>query len=464
MLRVGALLKCKYRVEKEIARGGMGAVYLATNEEFGTSVAIKEILENQALNPSVREGFLREANFLLNLDHPNLPRIFEVFEEKNLLYVVMRYIAGKDLFERLTEGHKPDGTAVPLPLSDVLAIADTLLGALEYLHGLKSPVIHRDIKPSNLKIGPDGTLYLLDFGLAKTVVTVAYGHTPGFASPEQENRERTDTRSDLYSVGATLYSLLAGLYQLPPAQTRFAAHLRTDPDPIQPLDRLNPNVPRAICEVFEKAMTLEPAKRPASAKEMRELLKAALNTSPLTLNEELLAPFAKHIWEEHEMDQLVTKLLQEIHSGKTHFEPETGSKADMKAFQPIAKALLFAEAQGFLDGLRTHKESQTGNDWYDLAYLTNGLSHKGTLALLKNSTGKSSDPNTKRKEVVRLIGRLLPAEVRNLMTLMGMPVSLIPNGQGTTNADISSAFIEWADSTSRLDELMRELDELEGKR
>lgn len=266
MLQVGDVLKNKYRIEREIARGGMGAVYLASNDEYGTSVAIKEILENQAMNQFARDGFLREANFLLNLDHPNLPRVFEVFEEKNLLYVVMRYIEGKDLFERLAEGHKPDGTAQPLPLSDVLAIADTLLGALEYLHGLKSPVIHRDIKPSNLKIGPDGTLYLLDFGLAKTVKTVQPGYTPGFASYEQEIGQQTTTHSDLYSVAATLYSLLAGLYQLPTAQIRFAAHLRNEPDPLQPLDRLNPNVPRAICEVFERAMALDPAERPVSAR------------------------------------------------------------------------------------------------------------------------------------------------------------------------------------------------------
>ncbi len=277
MLQVGDVLKNKFRIEKEIARGGMGAVYLATNEEFGTPVAIKEILENQASNPSAREGFLREANFLLNLDHPNLPRVFDVFEEKNLLYVVMRYIAGKDLFERLAGGHKTDGTAEPLALSDILAIADTLLGALEYLHGLKSPVIHRDIKPSNLKIGPDGTLYLLDFGLAKVGQTYLKGGTLGFSSPEQQSYQTTDARSDLYSVGATFYSLLAGLYQLVPALDRKIAVAAGKTDPIQPLDKLNTNVPRAVCEVFEKVMALEPANRPASAKEMREMLKTAVS-------------------------------------------------------------------------------------------------------------------------------------------------------------------------------------------
>jgi eukaryotic-like serine/threonine-protein kinase len=276
MLQVGDVLKDKYRIEREIARGGMGAVYLATHRVLGSSVAIKEILDSQANDPGSKQGFLYEAELLRDLNSPNLPRVRDIFEEKNLLYVVMDYIEGKDLFQLLADRRKTDGTVDPIPLADVLRWADTLLETLETLHGLLTPVIHRDIKPSNLKIGPNGTLYLLDFGLAKVGQTYLKGGTLGFSSPEQQSYQTTDARSDLYSVGATFYSLLAGLYQLVPALDRKIALAAGNPDPIQPLDRLNPNVPRAVCKVFEKAMALDPAERPASAKEMREMLKTAV--------------------------------------------------------------------------------------------------------------------------------------------------------------------------------------------
>lgn len=276
MLQVGDVLKNKFRVEKEIARGGMGAVYLATHRVLGSSVAIKEILDSQANDPGSKQGFLYEAELLRDLNSPNLPRVRDIFEEKNLLYVVMDYIEGKDLFQLLADRRKTDGTVDPFPLADVLHWADTLLETLESLHGLLTPVIHRDIKPSNLKIGPNGTLYLLDFGLAKVGQTYLKGGTLGFSSPEQQSYQTTDARSDLYSVGATFYSLLAGLYQLVPALDRKIAVGEGKSDPIQPLDRLNTNVPRAICEVFEKAMALDPVNRPSSAKEMREMLKTAV--------------------------------------------------------------------------------------------------------------------------------------------------------------------------------------------
>src|ERR671939_461060 len=171
MIAPNTLLQNRYLVVSQIGQGGMGAVYIATDQRFGSTVALKETFFD---DPSLRKAFEREARLLNHLRHPALPRVSDHFMEEEGQFLVMEYIAGDDLAEKLRER----GSA--FPLNEVLNWADQLLDALDYLHAQEPPVIHRDIKPQNLKLTPRGHIVLLDFGLAK-------------GAPVQLSRNTTDS-------------------------------------------------------------------------------------------------------------------------------------------------------------------------------------------------------------------------------------------------------------------------------
>lgn len=274
MLEAGKILQERYRIEKHIGQGGMGAVYVATDQRFGSTVAIKETLFT---DDKFRRAFEREARLMNSLRHPALPRVSDHFIEGNGQFLVMEYIPGEDLSVRL------EAEGDPYPASDVLDWADQLLDALDYLHSQAMPVIHRDIKPQNLKLTPEGKVVLLDFGLAKGNVTnpesataakSVFGYSRNYASLEQIQGTGTDPRSDLYSLAATVYHLLAGT---PPvdALTRAMDVLSRKPDPLAPLSAAMPELPADVDRVLMRALSLNAAERPATAAEMRSLLAAA---------------------------------------------------------------------------------------------------------------------------------------------------------------------------------------------
>jgi serine/threonine protein kinase len=266
----------------------MGAVYEAKDLRLAHTVALKQMLVS---NRTLRQAFEREARTLARLDHPALPKVSDYFSDEDGQFLVMPYIPGPDL-ERLRhqQGH-------PFPLTDVLRWADELLDALEYLHAHQPPIIHRDIKPANLKLSLRGTIILLDFGLSKGGGThttrlnqgakSVFGYTPHYAPLEQINGTGTNQRSDIYSLGATLYHLLTAA-QLPTAITRAQAQLSQSYDPLRPANELNPNVPPAVAAVLAQAMSLNPAQRFASAKAMRAALRHASHSPP-----KIVAPFPK---------------------------------------------------------------------------------------------------------------------------------------------------------------------------
>lgn len=271
MIEEGTFLQNRYRVQKQIGQGGMGAVYLATDERFGSAVAIKETL---FADENYRKALGREARLLNSLRHPALPVVSDYFVEGNGQYIVMEYIGGEDLAEQLMKNGKP------FPPEDVLIWANQLLDALEFLHNQEIPIIHRDIKPQNLKLNKQGQIILLDFGLAKgnpadvshhTAAKSIFGYSPGYASLEQIQGTGTDPRSDLYSLAATLYHLLTGA---PPtdALTRAMSVLNEREDPLQPADLINKKVPFGVAQVLQRAMALNSSQRPASAAEMRQIL------------------------------------------------------------------------------------------------------------------------------------------------------------------------------------------------
>jgi len=271
MIEAGTILQNRYRVEKQIGQGGMGAVFVATDERFGSTVAIKETL---MLDEKFRKAFEREARLLNSLRHSALPRVSDHFVDGNGQFLVMEYIDGEDLSEMMEHEGKV------YPLKDVLNWADQLLDALEYLHTQEMPVIHRDIKPQNLKLNTRGQIILLDFGLAKgnptnpesaTAAKSVFGYSRNYASLEQIQGTGTDPRSDLYSLSATLYHLLTGV---PPADalTRAMNVLSDKEDPLVAINTINADIPAPVAEVLHKAMALNANQRPISAQAMRAML------------------------------------------------------------------------------------------------------------------------------------------------------------------------------------------------
>ncbi len=274
MIAPQTLLQNRYLVISQIGQGGMGAVYLATDQRFGSTVALKETFFTDT---ALRRAFEREAHLLNRLRHPALPRVSDHFMEEEGQFLVMEYIAGEDLWEML----KAQGGA--FPLKEVLNWADQLLDALDYLHTQEPQVIHRDIKPQNMKLTPRGQIILLDFGLAKgnplqasqaTATGSIFGYSRNYAPIEQIQGTGTDTRSDLYSLAATLYHLLTGATP-PDALTRAAAVLNGQPDPLRPANELHGQVPPAVAHALMRAMSQNAGQRPQTAEAMREELREA---------------------------------------------------------------------------------------------------------------------------------------------------------------------------------------------
>lgn len=246
-LQPGSLLADRYRIEDKLGRGGMGAVFLAYDQTLNLRVALKENLNP---NPEAGRQFKKEAELLAKLRHPHLPRVTDYFILGDQQYLVMDYVEGIDLHARAAQK--------PPALDEVVSWAGDLASALGYLHRQPQPIIHRDIKPSNVKVQPDGTLFLVDFGIAKVfegdqaaTTTGARGLTPGYSPPEQYGGARTDARSDQYALAATLYALMTG-HSPPDSIERMLnkEHLR-------PASAFNPAIPGHIDAALERAMSID---------------------------------------------------------------------------------------------------------------------------------------------------------------------------------------------------------------
>ena len=279
------ILQNRYRVLRELGHGGMGTVYEALDQRINCLVALKETSagnQNEA-----RRAFEREASLLGNLRHSGLPKVMDYFSEGDADFLIMEFIPGDDLAHLLESRHSP------LPQDQVLLWADEMLKVLEYLHGQEPPILHRDIKPANLKVTRQGEIFLLDFGLAKgsagqmqTLATSrsVYGYTPVYASLEQILGQGTDPRSDLYSVGATLYHLLTAVIPAD-APKRFSLIQDEQPDPLQPIEKLNPECTSSVAAIIHQAMAINRRQRPVGAAEMRKALRQAAERDQLSVAE-----------------------------------------------------------------------------------------------------------------------------------------------------------------------------------
>lgn len=215
MEREGMILDGKYEILKKIGQGGMSVVYLAMDTRLNKQWAVKEIRNDKNTDTEILLKSLRmEANILKMVDHPVLPRIVDIIYLEGRVFVVMDYIEGRPMSQVLSsEGAQPQ--------DKVIMWAKELCSALDYLHSMNPPIIYRDMKPSNIMLKPDGKVKLIDFGTAKefdkesVADTTALG-TKGYAAPEQfgdakgHGIHKTDARTDIYSLGATLYHILTG--------------------------------------------------------------------------------------------------------------------------------------------------------------------------------------------------------------------------------------------------------------
>jgi serine/threonine protein kinase/Tol biopolymer transport system component len=262
-LEKNAFLHNRYRVIEILGQGGMGSVYQAVDENLGVTVALKE---NLFTTDEYSRQFRLEAVILANLRHPNLPRVYDHFIFGEQQYLVMDYIEGEDLRQRMERlGNISE--------EDAVQIGASICDALTYLHTRKPPILHRDIKPGNVKITPEGHIFLVDFGLAKVyqdttqaTSTGARAMTPGYSPPEQYGTARTDPRTDIYSLGATLYASLSGIIP----EDGLARAM--DNAQLTPLRKRNTRTSRRMAAAIEKALAVDPSDRFQNAEDFKAAL------------------------------------------------------------------------------------------------------------------------------------------------------------------------------------------------
>jgi serine/threonine protein kinase len=259
----------------------MGSVYRAVDENLGVEVAVKE---NHFTTDEYARQFRLEAVILANLRHPNLPRVTDHFVIGDQgQYLVMDYIEGEDLRQRMER----QGTITE---EEAIVIGAAMCDALSYLHTRKPPILHRDVKPGNVKITPEGQVYLVDFGLAKVLkgsqatTTGARAMTPGYSPPEQYGTARTDSRTDIYSLSATLYAALTGIIP----EDGLARAM--DSMELTPIRKRNPTISSQLANVIERAMATKADDRFQTAGEFKQALLSSHIKTKVLEGEYVLTP------------------------------------------------------------------------------------------------------------------------------------------------------------------------------
>ncbi len=304
----GRLLDHRYQIVAMLGCGGMGRVYKAFHVLLDAPVALKKMTVPDGASPQQREQalrlFCREARLLTTLRHPNIPRVLDYFIEGASCYLVMDYIEGMTLAERLGTGLEPKERG-PLPLTEALDYASQLCDVLTYLHSQQPPVIFGDLKPSNVILTPDGRAVMVDFGIARP--SASRSDTPpwqrglggtgpgdassdtqplgtaGYAAPEQyEHGWRADPRSDIFALGVLLHEMVTG-HAPPPFPFGFQA-----------VRALNPALPEQLEEIIERALRFHPEERFQSASQMYQALRLVAQEMALREFEtqEMLIPAA----------------------------------------------------------------------------------------------------------------------------------------------------------------------------
>ena len=336
-LEKDTLLHNRYRIIDILGQGGMGSVYRAVDENLGVGIAVKEILFRTG---EYARQFRLEAVILANLRHQNLPRVSDhiVLGDQGQ-YLVMDFIEGEDLRFRMER-------LGMLSEDDAVHIGAAICDALAYLHSRKPPILHRDIKPGNVKITPDGHIFLVDFGLAKVyqnasqaTTTGARAMTPGYSPPEQYGTARTDPRTDIYSLGATLYAALCGIIP----EDGLARAM--DNAQLTPLRKRNSKVSRRLAASIEKAMAVDPSDRFQTAEEFKKALLGAKSKTQQILGSYTVVPPPVDVFPEKDVNEAAATPIKE----KTPVRSPKG---------PIHSPTTVEDEQPFVSPLKRQKERE----------------------------------------------------------------------------------------------------------
>ncbi len=268
-VNVGTLLDDRFEITDVIAKSGMASLFKANDRETGNAVALKIPYMQIESDPAGFERFKREEEIGLRLDHPYILKILPV-KKKSRPYIAMEYLEGQTLNDLLNRVR-------PLPEPDAAKIASRICEALDYMH--KNQVVHRDLKPQNIMLCSDGSIRIMDFGIAKSMAsrrltfvgfTPAMG-TPDYMAPEQVKGGRGDNRTDIYSLGAILYEMTTGEVPFGGDSPYVIMNSRVTGDPVAPR-KINPKLTPVMEEIILHAMEREPKRRYQSAAEMKKEL------------------------------------------------------------------------------------------------------------------------------------------------------------------------------------------------
>ena len=257
MVTIGTVIDGKYEILKKIGQGGMSRVYLAMDNRLNKQWAVKEIDKqiNDKNNEIAFQSLVAEANLMKKLDHPSLPRIVDIIDSEETIYIIMDYIEGEPL-STILDGYGAQAQDV------VIMWAQQLCEVLDYLHTRTPVIIYRDMKPANVMLRPDGNIKLIDFGIAREYKdtnisdTVNLG-TKGYAAPEQFGGQgQTDPRTDIYCLGVTLYHLVTGQNPCEP------------PYELYPIRHWNASLSGGLEKIIQKATQLNPEDRYQSCAEL----------------------------------------------------------------------------------------------------------------------------------------------------------------------------------------------------
>src|SRR4051812_44622757 len=268
----------RYEIGGVLGRGGMAEVHRGRDLRLGREVAVKVLRSDLARDPSFQVRFRREAQAAASLNHPAIVAVYDTGEDRTTTgatpYIVMEYVEGETLRDVIRrEGH--------LSSERAMSLSADICGALDFSH--RNGIVHRDVKPGNVMITPQGTVKVMDFGIARAVSdsaatmtsTAAVIGTAQYLSPEQARGESVDARSDVYSVGCLLYELVTGAPPFTGDSPVSVAYQHVREDPRLP-SSINPEIPPELDAILLKAMSKNPANRYQSAAEMRNDLLRAL--------------------------------------------------------------------------------------------------------------------------------------------------------------------------------------------
>ena len=292
-----------YSVTAKIGEGGMGEVWQATDTKLNRQVALKILPEAFASDPDRLARFEREAQVLASLNHPNIAAIYGLEEADGALALVLELVEGPTLEDRIAQG--------PIPVDEALPIAKQIAEALEAAH--EAGVIHRDLKPANIKVKDDGTVKLLDFGLAKALDAAGEGDpnqsptrtavdtkmgvimgTAAYMSPEQARGKRVDKRADIWAFGVVVYETLTGrrAFEGEDGSVTLANVIRADPS----WDSLPDTLPAAFAAYLRRCLHKDPSQRVRDLGDVRLAMEGAFDTAASAAVATAVVP-QLHVWQ-----------------------------------------------------------------------------------------------------------------------------------------------------------------------